>query len=373
MDKSLRVLEPHQSELENCAFCPKLCRHSCPVSTVEGRETTTPWGKMTPLHHALRDELPATLVYAEGSYACTGCLRCTEYCDHGNQPYDALAAGRAVLFERGEAHPAVKSLIRGFEERKARIAERAVELFGGDASARLSETVYVPGCSACLSLPSAAEDGAKLVEALVGGPVRIVASSCCGQPLYDAGDREGARDARRQFISRIGPAKRVIAHDPACILALFRDEEDKEALPFELLHLTEFAAEHLERFKRLDVERLEGQVFRYHDACRLGRGLGVYDEPRALLGRIVGKSPEEFHHNRALAECSGAGGLLPLTSPETAKAIADERILDHQAMGGGNLVTACPASASKLKERSGSVSVHELSSLLLSALEDPRK
>lgn len=376
MEKSLKLLEPHRGELENCAFCPKLCRHSCPVSTVEGRETTTPWGKMTPLHHIAREELPAELEYAEGSYACTGCLRCTEYCDHGNEPYYALSAGRALLFERGDAHPAAKALIEGFEARKAKVAERAVELFGGDAAARISETVYVPGCSACLSLPSSAKDAAELIEGLVGEPVRVVASSCCGQPLFDAGDREGAREARRQFLARIGSAKRVIAHDPGCILALFRGDDGEDAggnggLPFELVHLTEFAAAYLDRFSKLDfgdgAADADGESagLRYHDSCKLGRGLGVYDEPRALLARVLGRSPEEFHQNRSLSECSGAGGLLPLTMPETASAIADERLRDHRAMGGGELVTACPASAAKLKASAGDASVHEMASLLL--------
>lgn len=373
MEKSLTLLSPHRSELENCAFCPKLCRHSCPVSTVEGRETTTPWGKMTPLHHIAREELPAQLEYAEGSYACTGCLRCTEYCDHGNQPYEALTAGRALLFERGEAHPAAQALIEGFEARKAKIAERAVELFGGDASARVSESVYIPGCSACLSLPSSATDAAALIEGIVGEPVRIVASSCCGQPLYDAGDREGAREARKQFLARIGSPKRVIAHDPSCILALFRGEdgEDVEAnggLPFELVHLTEFAFAHLDRFAPLAPETGDAgeREIRYHDSCKLGRGLGIYDEPRALLERIFDRPPGEFHHKRSLSECSGAGGLLPLTMPETAEAIAEERLREHRAMGGGELITACPASAAKLMKADGGASrVHEMASLLL--------
>lgn len=371
MEKSLRLLEPHRTELENCAFCPKLCRHSCPVSTVEGRETTTPWGKMTPLHHIARGELPAQLEYAEGSYACTGCLRCTEYCDHGNQPYHALTAGRAMLFERGEAHPAAQALVEGFEARKAKIAERAVELFGGEASARVSETVYLPGCSACLSLPSSAVDAAALIEGLVGEPIRIVASSCCGQPLYDAGDREGAQEARRQFLGRIGSAKRVIAHDPGCILALFRGEDGDagESLPFELIHLTEFAAAHLDRFG--SIAEADESV-RYHDSCKLGRGLGVYDEPRALLERVFGRAPGEFHHHRSLSECSGAGGLLPLTMPETAEAISEERLRDHRAMGGGQLVTACPASAAKLKSSAGDTTVHEIASLLRRSFEKGR-
>ena len=32
-------MEPHVRELEFCTYCPKMCRHSCPVSNALGHET----------------------------------------------------------------------------------------------------------------------------------------------------------------------------------------------------------------------------------------------------------------------------------------------------------------------------------------------
>ena len=37
-------------QLDDCTFCPKMCRHACPVSTASGRETYIPQAKMDRLN-----------------------------------------------------------------------------------------------------------------------------------------------------------------------------------------------------------------------------------------------------------------------------------------------------------------------------------
>ena len=32
-------------DLIKCALCPNMCRHACPISIVDGKETTSPTGK----------------------------------------------------------------------------------------------------------------------------------------------------------------------------------------------------------------------------------------------------------------------------------------------------------------------------------------
>lgn len=362
MDKHLALVAPHRKEHENCTFCPKLCRHSCPVSTVEGRETTTPWGKMTALHHADTGMLDLSPELAATFYACSGCLRCTEFCDHGNRPYDALAAGRAEALSAGVAPREAASVVEEHTRRAAKAAEHGVSLFGPTAGARVAETAFVPGCSACVTRPDDAKSARAVVEALLGQEVRVVTAGCCGLPLHDAGDREGFLDAARRFLELLGRSRRVVFQDPGCMMALAKQAPALGlAHELELVHLTELAAAHLERFAPLGDAPAE---VRYHDPCRLGRGLGVYDAPRALLAKILGRSPEGFFHQRNLAECSGAGAQLPRVFPETAARIADERLRDHAMRGGGALVTACPSSAHTLSKRDPNVQVLEISSLL---------
>jgi Fe-S oxidoreductase len=69
-----------------------------------------------------------------------------------------------------------------------------------------------------------------------------------------------------------------------------------------------------------------------------------------LLGRALGRPPEEFDERREQAACSGAGGLLPCTMPATARTIADARIAAHLDAGGGRIVTGCASSLVALRK-----------------------
>jgi Fe-S oxidoreductase len=92
---------------------------------------------------------------------------------------------------------------------------------------------------------------------------------------------------------------------------------------------------------------------RWHDPCQLGRGLGVYEAPRAVLTRVLGHAPEEFDTRRERASCSGAGGLLPVTMPETARGIAATRLAEHERAGGGRVVTGCASSLIAMRKAGG--------------------
>ena len=109
--------------------------------------------------------------------------------------------------------------------------------------------------------------------------------------------------------------------------------------------LVDLATKHAHRFARIEGATPP----RYHDPCQLGRGLGRYDEPRALLTKLAGAPPREFDRAREHGECSGAGGLLPESRPETSAAIAEVRIAAHRDAGGGELVTACAASLRRFR------------------------
>ena len=120
-------------------------------------------------------------------------------------------------------------------------------------------------------------------------------------------------------------------------------------MPAPILHFAELAAREAAALGRIDGDL--GPV-RWHDPCQLGRGLGIYEAPRQVLARVLGRAPDEFDRSRQGARCSGAGGLVPVTMPDVARAIAEQRIADHERHGGGTIVTAC-ASSLRSFERAG--------------------
>lgn len=363
MNVRLPLVEPFARDHTYCTYCPKLCRDLCPVSTAQGRETTTPWGKMSLLHHAATgrpalgeqspDVDPLAPSYAATFWACTGCMRCKTGCEHDNEVAAALGAGRAEAYTRGAAPASAVAFVARSAARLERSVSAANEVFGADALDPSAPVAFFPGCTAVVTAPEDARAGLFATKALSARKVGVEARGCCGLPWLFAGDHDGFVKAARTNATRLSRHELVVASDPGCAHAM-RDIYRMHgiALRARVLHLTELAGAELARLRRTTPD---GPV-RYHDACHLGRGLGVYDAPRNVLARLTGRAPEEMPHARARAECTGGGGLLPITDPRTADDIAAERMRDHARAGAGTLVTGCPTARRRL-ERAGATAV----------------
>lgn len=350
--RGLPLLDRRQDELSKCAYCPKLCRAACVVSEVEPREMLTPWGKMTSAFDAARGgELDAE--HAELAWGCTGCFKCREACDHKNPVTETLNDVRSEYVERDLAPPAVKALLG----RRAQIEmehERAAErLQGAPGASREATTALLLGCRYAEHFPEESRAAIRLAARL-SGPVRLL-KSCCGAWQRAAGVPAAADAARERLRRELGDAKRLLVLEPRCALEL------RELSP---VTLVELAAHHLQRF---EVAAAPAPL-RYHDSCALGRGLGLYDEPRRLLAQVTGMAPAELETHHAGSRCSGAGGILPVSMPEISKEAGRRLADEHTRAGGGILVTSCASSLSQMR-RAG-VEAVDLIALLERGLKD---
>jgi Fe-S oxidoreductase len=194
--------------------------------------------------------------------------------------------------------------------------------------------VLVVGCAYFREAPKEAHDVVRAATGLLGHAPRVF-EGCCGLPLLLAGDKDGfARHAER--VSNELAGARVLVHDAGCALAMrVRYPSVGVAAP-DVELLVERAARELSRLRPAS----EPMAVRWHDPCSLGRGLGVYDAPRSVLGRVLGAPPLEMDHAREHGVCSGAGGLLPVTMPEVSRAIAGWRTAGMPE----TIVTACASS-----------------------------
>lgn len=385
---TLKLLEPHRASLEKCVYCPKLSRAACPVSNAEANESVTPWGKMSMAYFLGRGDVPVDAAHAEPAWACSGCYACRERCDHKNEVATVLNDARAELFARGVAPAAAKAMAASFWERSEALRSAIEELEAeraerAGAAPRRGPGEEAPvavllGCGYVRHAPEIAREALLAVEALVGAPARPV-RACCGLPLLYAGDRRGFEEAGRQLSTEVasvlgrGPAGRgrgregagrgrFIAVDPGCARALLV-EHPRAGVDTPAPELfVDLALGSIERLERSTSERR----VRFHDPCQLGRGLGRYDAPRAILARITGRPPEEFIHHHEHADCSGAGGLVPTTRPATSAEIADRRIEEHRSLGGGLLVTHCAQSLRRFRSRGESA--EDLVSLVAQAV-----
>jgi Fe-S oxidoreductase len=373
--RALPQLEARRGPLEKCVFCPKLCRSACPVSNAEPRETITPWGKMSLAWMAAHGDVPADAEHAAPAWACTGCLACREVCDHKNPVADVLLDARdglAHVGQGGSAPAGARRVLDGFAAHEAATRDAVRELAAHATPTKVragASHVLLVGCGYLRDAPREARDAVDAATALSGQPVDL-AEGCCGLPLRLAGDAAGfARHAAAMAQSLEG-RERVTVVDAGCARTLKHHyREAGVAVGPEVELLVEQASRALARMKHLPHEA--GPV-RWHDPCQLGRGLGVYEAPRAVLGRALGRTPDEFdaHERREHGVCSGAGGLLPATMPEVARRIADTRVAAHVRLHeGGRIVTACASSLVALRKSAGSnVAVDDLVSWIARAL-----
>jgi Fe-S oxidoreductase len=346
----LPLLEERRASLETCVYCPKLCRAACPVSNVEPVETLTPWGKMSLAYFAGRGDVPLDREHAAVAWACTGCHACRDRCDHKNDVAGTLLAARAEAFSHQAAPTSVLGVVAGFPERRSECARAVREIQPDELPA--GTPALLIGCTYARHTPDVARDALFATERLAGGAKRAV-RSCCGLPLLQAGDQEGFTKAARALAEELAGAPSLTVVDPGCARALLVEAPrfGVRLPPIEIF--VDLAARVLARgagaLPKHERTATNGAV-RWHDPCQLGRGLGRFEEPRAVLEAITGERPREFQRAREEAECSGGGSLVPVTRPRAARAMAEARVDAHRASGGGTLVTGCAQSLHRFRK-----------------------
>ena len=160
---------------------------------------------------------------------------------------------------------------------------------------------------------------------------------CCGRPLKLAGETDSARKMMKYNadLFRKHGITTLVTSCPIC-LKVFR--EDYELAGIEVLHHSEYILR-LIRAGRLDV--VHGPTrFTYHDPCELGRGSGIYDEPRAVI-EAVGELLEPAQ-TRENAPCCGSSVANTAISDGQQVRLAQAVAEELEATGAEVIVTACP-------------------------------
>lgn len=160
---------------------------------------------------------------------------------------------------------------------------------------------------------------------------------CCGRPLMLAGKTNAAYEtisANRKMILGSG-CRTLVLSCPICY-KIFKDEYALDGI--EVLHYTQFIKRLVDEGK-LKLTAGDERIV-YHDPCELGRGCGVYKEPREVLaqaGTLV-KATKEGDESIC---CGGSLGSLTLDTRDRAK-ITESSVANLMANNPQTIVTACP-------------------------------
>jgi Fe-S oxidoreductase len=200
-----------------------------------------------------------------------------------------------------------------------------------------TEIIYFAGCMSHLT-PGIPRSMKTIMEAAGVNYLYLdeERSICCGRPLILAGKAKQAEEIIEQNRRKIvdSGAHTLVTSCPICF-KVFREEYHLE---LRILHHSQFLLELIKNGKVPLQTRF--RKIAYHDPCELGRGSGIFSEPRELLNKIADPVKVKMEAMDSLC-CGGSLGLLNASTEERNK--ITEEALGHYLLGAPEtLITACP-------------------------------
>ncbi len=316
-----------EAEIYACSSCG-LCLDACPMNV---QKKNLKYSSVYFIRFLRRHNEKKINDIAE---KCLMCDKCHALCPVGVDAPSLRRAQRATVNN---------SLVYDYSYLKSCQSSAAIS---GSFNAGVSETMvpsapevmYFAGCMTHLT-PRIIKSVEKVFKA---ASVNYVFADrdggiCCGRPLMLAGKTSAAQEtiaANKKMILESG-CRTLVLSCPICY-KIFKEEYGLKDI--EVLHYTQY-------IKRLvDEGRLKlnagGESIVYHDPCELGRGCGVYAEPRNVLSQVgtlvkAGKEGDES------VCCGGSLGSLTLDARDRAK-ITESSLANLVVNKPQTIVTACP-------------------------------
>ncbi len=160
---------------------------------------------------------------------------------------------------------------------------------------------------------------------------------CCGRPMMMAGRFDQAREMieRNTRIIKDSGATTLLLTCPICY-RIFKEKYHLDGI--EIIHHTEYI-DRLVRSGSLKISR-DDRKYVYHDPCELGRGCGIYEQPREVLS-CAGELVEAAKNRKESICCGGSLGSLTLGFDKR-KAMTENALANLTVAAPDVIVTACP-------------------------------
>jgi Fe-S oxidoreductase len=295
-------------ELSSCPRCG-VCIDVCQMNEVDKTSSTAVY-----LIRSLRDQQPDKQLNAN----CMMCGRCLQACPVGIDTLGLRVGARSVDN---------KSIAMDFSYLKK-------QPFVGEETG----IVYFAGCMGHLT------PGVKRAIVQIFNHAKIDftfldedGSICCGRPLKLAGLREAASklvSENTRMIKNTG-AQLLVTSCPIC-LKTFNNDYQLEGM--KVMHHSVYIDKLVTEGKlALRPEELKAV---YHDPCELGRGSGIYEQPRNVLKQIAEVADVAEEQENSLC-CGGSIGELAMDFTQR-NIIRDNALKILCESKPDLLVTACP-------------------------------
>ena len=347
------ILDMGATDAYKCFQCG-LCMAVCPWAHVESvvyPVYRTP--QSVKLGAIMSSEDPAEIEQEVTEvYRCLGCESCLTWCPHGVSMPDIMRGIRRILVEYGSYPSELADAVSRIQdsgnpfgearERRAAWAE-GLEVPAFEAG---MEYLYSPCCVPAYE-QRAAEVAKATVAVLRAAEVTFGilggGESCCGEAIRRAGAEDVFQEVAGANVTAFHAAgvERIVVTSPHCYRTFDKEYGELDA-SFETLHQTQLFARLIAEQRLEPKRRLDKKVV-YHDPCMLGRGGGVYDEPRQILESIPGLELLEIpDYSREHSLCCGGGsGGIWLDRPKEER-LSVIRVQQAAATGAEIVAVACP-------------------------------
>ena len=323
----------YEFEMNKCYGCD-LCDDACPVRLFNGGD------KLNIIYNSWNNEDDGVPLYS-----CLTCTACTNACPQLVN-YDSYVDIRRSLIVGGPTAQITHTVLAAEAE------EASNEDFIPVEEYPISSNVgYYPGCVDYLdqemvfshvnegemNLGDSTTAAFTLFEEM-GHDVSYLGRDflkCCGhdqkwQGLTEVFDKLKAYNQKKIEASGIDT---LVSSCAECFRTFARDYELDGV---KVMHTTEYLIEN-----GFDMQlSTDATTVTYHDPCRLGRQMGIYDEPRELINAVEGVNLVEMEHHGEDAMCCGVSSMMSCN--ENARALRVARMEEIKSTGADTMLTSCP-------------------------------
>lgn len=314
-------------QVYSCPSCG-VCIDACPMGAVKAniKDTTVYLNRQIKRYNEKRIE--------EISDKCLLCGKCTALCPVGVEGDRMRIAQRSI--RKYNLSPDYSNID---ENMLLERCNKFVSSTNNDVSSTQNQKVlYFAGCMTALTPVISKSTQSVLQKAGIKFEMMDKDGGiCCGRPMLMAGRKEQAEEmvAKNTAIIKASGADTLLLSCPICY-KIFKEKYHLEGI--EVIHHTEFF-DRLINEGRLSIKGSDTR-FVYHDPCELGRGCGVYEEPRRVISR-AGVLVEADKNGKESICCGGSLGSLTL-SFERRKALTENALNNLTVASPDVIATACP-------------------------------
>lgn len=211
------------------------------------------------------------------------------------------------------------------------------------------------GCAEDFLYPEQLEAAVKVMTSRGCAVDFPMEQSCCGLPVQTMGERGATENVAVQNVNAFaaGEYDYIVTLCASCASHLKHNYPNILKNHGNMIFETEQFVEKIKDFSSFahDVLGLGEEDFAkssegvcYHSPCHECRGLGVTEQPRALLNAAAGYKPAEEED-----VCCGFGGTYSVKFPEISAQILENKLNKLEASGASTLVTSCPGCVMQLR------------------------